>query len=248
MLILLLAVKNVLITMIYKRFFLILLSFSAVLSYADIGVSPMIVDLIGADADAEIAVKNSDTQHNAYVAVTAYRLSDPANHLAAKKRVSHPEKDGLLVFPAKLVLLPGQTQFVRVVATQKNSTIDRVYEVDVVPTVSTRLISSERADKVKLGIRVIVGYGARVTVRPDHAKPELLVKQSQQQLTIQNTGNTSLAITSCTQLIKGHKNQIPLPAYTIYAGQTIKKTLTQPGQVTLDAVFMGKPIGPFYTH
>ncbi len=233
--------------MIYQWIFLISLWCLSFATFADIGVSPIIVDLIGKDADTEIAVKNFDTKNNAYVEVTPYRLVHPANHAAPKKRVRDPEKEGLLVFPAKLVLLPGQTQFVRIIKTAKSLTKDQVYEVDFIPKVATRLISQKTPDGLQLGIRIIVGYGARITLRPDNPSPSLSVKRVNNQLIIKNTGNTLLTITSCTQQISQKKMEIPLEAYTLFAGQMTKKTLTRLTQVTLEASFMGKSLNTFYT-
>lgn len=233
--------------MICNHIFLIWLCILPFSIYADIGVSPIVVDLIGKDADAEIAVKNFDTKNNAYVEITPYRLVNPSNHAALKKRVRHPENDGLLVFPAKLVLLPGQTQFVRIVKTAKTLTSDQVYEVDFIPKVSTHLVSKKGPDGVDLGIRVIVGYGARIILRPDAPAPSLSVKRVKNELIITNTGNTALNITSCTQQILSKKAEVSLPGYTLFSGHTIKKELMQPSRVTLDAAFMGKSLGPFYT-
>lgn len=233
--------------MICKRFLLIWFYFFSCSIYADIGVSPIVVDLLEKNADAEIAVKNFDTKNNAYVEITPYHLVNPSNYAARKKRVRQPEKDGLLVFPAKLVLLPGQTQFVRIVKTAKKLAMDQVYEVDFIPKVSTHLVSKKSPEGVTLGIRVLVGYGARVIVRPDVPAPSLSVRRLKNELIIKNTGNTALNITSCTQQILSKKTEISLPRYTLFAGQTISKQLTQPNRVTLNVAFMGKSLGSFYT-
>jgi P pilus assembly chaperone PapD len=211
---------------------------------ADISVSPIVIDLLQ-KPDAEIAVKNYDTKRNAYVEVTAYLVINPANRNGPKRRVRHPEQDGLLIFPAKLVLLPGQTQFVRVVKTAKSLSSDRVYEVDFVPKVATRLLAQKQDDGSMLGIRVIIGYGARVTLRPDVPQPALTLRRLGDKLIIKNTGNTLLNITSCTQQVAHRPRQIALPNYTLFVGQTIEKRVTHPGGVVLSASFMGKPLGPF---
>lgn len=234
--------------MVSKCFFLILLFCLSFDVFADVGVSPVVLDLVGKEADAEIAVKNFDNKNNAYIEITAYRLFNPSNHAAPKKRVRHPEKDGLIVFPAKLVLLPGQTQFVRIIKTAKSVPTDQVYEIDFIPKMSTHLISQKGPDGLVLGIRVIIGYGARVTLRPDSPSPSISVKRIKNELIIKNTGNTLLNITSCTQQNAKGENQIPLPAYTLFVGQTIKKELTQLTKVTLDASFMGKSLGRFYAN
>lgn len=214
---------------------------------ADIGVSPIIVDLQSNDVDAEIAVRNLDTKHNAYVEITPYLLANPANHTAPKKRVGNPARDGLIVFPAKLVLLPGQTQFVRIVKTAKTLAKDQVYEVDFIPKISTHLVEKAGSNGVTLGIRVIVGYGARVILRPDRPAPTLVIQRRGDELLIKNTGNTALKITSCSQQRNNKKVEISLPAYTLFAGQTLKQKLIRRNRVTVEAAFMGKAIGPFYT-
>jgi len=206
----------------------------------------MIVDLLGKESETEIAVKNFDTKTNAYVEITPFRLSNPADHASSKRRVLHPDKDGLIIFPAKLVLLPGQTQFVRVIKTAKSVAADQVYEVDFIPKVATHLVSQKNPNGMMMGIRVIIGYGVRVTVRPDHPLPSLFLKKIKNKLIIKNTGNTLLTITSCTQQVSNKKSEIPLPTYTLFAGQTIKKKLGQSTPVTLNALFMGKPLDALY--
>lgn len=55
--------------------------------------------------------------------VTPHLLKDPTSKTSQKERVYNPEQGGLLVFPSKLILLPGQTQFVRVVRTAQKVTM-----------------------------------------------------------------------------------------------------------------------------
>lgn len=231
--------------MIHKFLFIMSLWCISFCVQANIGISPIIVDLIGKEASSEIAVKNFDTKNTTYVEVTPYRLFNPANQYAAKKRVRHPEIDGLVVFPAKLILLPGQTQYVRIIKTAKSLKSDQVYEVDIVPKVATHLLNQKHSSGAALGIRVIIGYGARVTLRPDSPTPSMSVKRNKNELIIKNTGNTLLSITSCTQPTK--KAEIPLPAYTLYVGQSIKTKLTQLTPTRIEASFMGKSLGSFYT-
>lgn len=231
----------------YRLFTLFTLWCFAFSVYADIGVSPIVVDLMGKEADAEVAVKNFDTQHNAYVEIIPYSLTNPERQNALKQRVRHPEQDGLIVFPSKLILLPGQTQFVRIVKTANSVSVDKVYEVDFIPKVTTHLVSQKNPNGPALGIRVIVGYGARVTLRPEILAPALVIERNKKQLFIKNTGNTSLSLMSCTQDISGHKTEIVLPAYTLFVGQMIKKELAHPTKVTLDVAVMGKRFGTFYT-
>jgi len=232
--------------MTYRIIYLILLACLSFNVHADIGVSPIIVDLTGKEADTEIAVKNGDTQNNAYVEITPYRLLNPANHAGPKKIARHPETDGLLVFPAKMVLLPSQTQFVRIVKTAKFLPSDQVYEVDFIPKVSTHMLTQKTSNGSTIGIRVIVGYGARVILRPDSPSPSISAKRINNELVIKNTGNTALRITSCTQQISNKKIEIPLPAYTLFTNQTITKELTRSSRVTLNVSYMEKILEPFY--
>lgn len=229
----------------YQLFFFWLFSFGA---NAGISVSPIVVDLMGKTSDAEIAVKNSDIKHNAYVEITPYRLIHPGDPADKKERVRDPEKDGLLVFPAKLVLLPGQTQFVRVVKAAKELTQDKIYEIDFIPKMVSHVVQKNLPnDGPVVGIRVIVGYGARVTLRPDVLRPSISVKREHHKLIIKNTGNTQLKIVSCTQIVAGKKTELPLPVYTLFAGRKITKELTKVAPVTLDVFVMDKQLGLFHT-
>lgn len=233
--------------MMYRLISLLLLTGFSLCLQAEISITPIIVDLGSKNQDTEIAVKNFDLKNKAYVEITPYRLPNPANPAGLKQRVTDPKKDGLVVFPSKLVLAPGQTQFVRILKTTKSLETDQVYEVDFIPKVSTELMVSDGDAKTPtLGVRVVVGYGARVTLRPDKLRPQLFVKRVKNELVIKNTGNTSLRISSCTQCIGGKKIEIPLPAYTIFAGQTIKKELSQLSPVKLEALLIDKPLGQFH--
>lgn len=216
--------------------------------HADIGVSPIIIDLANKAHDAEIAVKNFDTKHNAYIEITPYRLTNPGSPADKKERVRNPQRDGLVVFPAKLILLPGQTQFVRIVKTAKKSAHEKVYQIDFIPKNSSHLMSRNLPNGPVMGIRVVVGYGARITLRPDILSPSISVKRVNEQLIIKNTGNTQLKIVSCTQLIAGKKTEIPLPAYTLFSSKTITKKLTTLSPVTLDVFVMDKHLGLFHTN
>lgn len=229
----------------YKLLILFVFFSSAI--QANIGVSPIVVDLMDKEVDAEIAVKNFDTKRNAYVEIAAYRFLHPENSASSKIRVRHPEKDGLVVFPAKLILLPGQTQFVRVVKTVNNLSRDQVYQVEFIPKVATQYISQKADNGANLGIRVIVGYGARITLRPDKPSPLLVIKRINNELIIKNKGNTSLSITSCKERNLKNAAEIALPAYTIFAGQTVKAKLPQSKPVVLEVACMNKSIGKFHS-
>jgi P pilus assembly chaperone PapD len=215
---------------------------------AEISVAPMIVDLgAGFPNNTEIAVKNFDTTNIAYVEVTSYRLKDPRNPSSKKIRIRNPEKDGLVVFPAKLTLLPGQTQYVRIVKTAKDPSSDLVYEIDFIPRVATQLINKNMSQGSAMGIRIIVGYGARVTIRPKKLLPAISAKRIKDELTIKNTGNTQLKIVSCIQEVAGKNKEIPLPAYTLFSGQKITKKLAQLKPVNLSVLVMDKPFKNIYT-
>ncbi|WP_133139416.1 hypothetical protein [Legionella genomosp. 1] len=230
-----------------RLFFLLILCCLFPDVHAGISVGPIVVDLTSKNKDAEIAVRNLDINHQAYIEVIPYHLANPARLNSAKIRVRNPEKDGLMVFPAKLVLLPGQTQFVRVVKTASKIPSEKVFEIDFIPKIATHLVSQKSPEGAVLGIRVIVGYGARVTLRPDKPLPSISIKRKANELLIVNTGNASVRITSCTQTIAGQKKEIPLPAYTLFAGQTLKKQLVQLTPVNLQASFMDKSLGSFTT-
>lgn len=90
-----------------------------------------------------------------------------------------------------------------------------------------------------------IGYGARVIVRPDNPQPSFSARRISNQLVIKNTGNTALLITSCLQKQGKENREIPLPAYTLYVGQTLTKALAFAAPVTLNAAFMGKNLGPY---
>lgn len=231
-----------------KLFFFVFCFFFVRISSAEIGVTPAIIDIIASQEQVtEVAVKNFDTKHKAYVEVTPYHLKNPGSAEPIKERVFNPEQGGLLVFPSKLVLLPGQTQFVRITGTHKKVIRESVYQVEFIPKTPSRFVEQNSPNGTAMGIQVIVGYGVRVTARPDIMSPALNVTRQKKQLIIKNMGNTQLKITSCTQLIKGKKTEILLPAYTVFAGQTLTKELATSSPVTMDVYVMDKQFGVFHT-
>jgi Mat/Ecp fimbriae periplasmic chaperone len=113
--------------------------------------------------------------------------------------------------------------------------------------VVSQYIEKKSSNGPTIGIRVIIGYGARVTARPKKIIPLIVAKRLKDQLIIKNTGNTQLKIASCVQNVKGKEVEVPLPAYTLYAGNSIKQKLNHTLPVKLEVLVMDKRLGTFRT-
>lgn len=231
-----------------RLFFIGILFLFSHFSCANIGVSPIVIDLMPDNPhDAEIAVKNFDLKHKAYVEINSYRLEQPGDPSAKKIRVRNPQQEGLVVFPAKLILLPGQTQYVRIVKTIQQTEHEKVFEVDFIPKVTNQIIQTKLPNGPVMGIRVLVGYGARITLRPKRMQPALAISRKDKQLFIQNKGNTQLKIVSCSQTISGKKTEVQLPAYTLFVGKTISQHLHHSAPIRLEVYVGDKAYGVFHT-
>ncbi len=231
-----------------RNLFVILVAWTLATGFcnAEIAVSLIVIDLKDGVEDAPIAVKNLDSQHKAYVEITPFLVTHPNTPQEKKTRVINPQQQGLLVFPAKIVLLPGQTQFVRVLKTKKINDTETVYEVTIVPKESTLFEQKEKNGAV-IGIHVVIGYGARVTIRPQKLKPAVLIKRVANELVIKNTGNTQLRIASCFFELEGKKHAVALPMNTLFAGSTIKAPV--PAQkIHTELVLMDELFGSFDTN
>ncbi|QNP44556.1 fimbria/pilus periplasmic chaperone (plasmid) [Sphingomonas daechungensis] len=200
---------------------------------AELVLSQLIIDLAKTDetrADIEIW-NNSDER--------SYILAEPSEIVGAgsseERRVTEPdpEKRGLLVSPARMILEPGQRKLLRVAAIGARSDRERVYRVTVKP-VTGELSAAES------GLKLLVGYDVLVLVRPTAPLPRLAASRDGRQLVFRNDGNASLELVDGSQCTSPKTNCVPLPGKRLYAGARWAVPLKSDGAVSYTVVVNGK--------
>src|SRR5689334_15445739 len=83
---------------------------------AEIVLSQLVLDLAaGKPARGDVEVWNNDKER-AYVIVEPYEVMNPGAPTMERRTDPDPEKLGLLITPARMILEPGQRKLLRVMA------------------------------------------------------------------------------------------------------------------------------------
>lgn len=189
---------------------------------ADIVLSELIVELQpGKHAREDIEIWNKD-ENRAYVAVEPAEIVDPGRPGQNRREEPDPEKLGLLVAPARMILEPGQRKLVRIAALGADPARERVYRVTVKPVAGP--LSSDAS-----GLKVLVGYDVLVLVRPGEARPDVTGQRSGNRLALHNGGNVSVELTQGRQCDSAGQNCRDLPGKRLYAGADWTETLPSTG-------------------
>ena len=177
---------------------------------AELVLSQLVVELkAGSKLRDDIEVWNNSPDR-AYVAVEPSEIVNPGQKTEIRTQQRDPEKRGLLVSPARLILEPGQRKLVRVAVLSPSLERERVYRVTVKP-VAGELASDQS------GLKILVGYDVLVLARPADPQPRLTAERSGNLLTFRNEGNSSLELVDGRQCPAAGKC-IELPGKRLYAG------------------------------
>ena len=178
---------------------------------ADIVLSQLIVDLQrGGHAREDIEIWNKDSSR-AYVAVEPAEIVDPGRPSQSRRSEPDPEKLGLFVAPARMILEPGQRKLIRIAALGSDAGRERVYRVTVKPVSGP--LSSDNS-----GLKVLVGYDALVVIRPQQMRPSVTGTRTATGLVLHNEGNVSVELVDGRQCDQGRQHCVPLPSKRLYAG------------------------------
>jgi Mat/Ecp fimbriae periplasmic chaperone len=161
---------------------------------ANMVVYPMSTE-IGAEHDGIGQIQlHSKSDKVQYVKVSVARVNAPATKDEHETPVLPSDPDGLVVSPQRLVLAPGASRTVRVIAqdTPSRETVYRVYfEPVAAPSTSAVDASAEpEAPQSQIGLSFV--WGALVRVLPDARKVE--PRLSADSRTLHNDGNMRLAV------------------------------------------------------
>ena len=178
---------------------------------ADVLLSQLIVELKpGAAAVGDVDVWNNSPDR-AYVAAEPREIISPGTAAQGTRIEPDPEKLGLLVAPARMILEPGQHKLLRIASIGPADTHERVYRITVKPEVGA-LVSD------KSGLKVLIGYDVLVLVRPADPRPVVVGKRNGNLLTFTNEGNVSIELADGRQCDPAGKACTSLPGKRLYAG------------------------------
>lgn len=180
---------------------------------AELVLSQLVVDLEpGKNACQDIEVSNSGSDI-LYVAVEPREILGAGTSDSSTRQDVDPEKLGLLVSPARMILDPGERKLLRVAAITDTLDRERVYRITVKPVVGQ--LAAERG-----GLKILVGYDVLVLLRPAAANLHVTATRSGKELALHNAGNVSVELTGGKQCDEARKQCEPLPGGRLYPGAT----------------------------
>ena len=199
---------------------------------AELVLSQLIVEL-KADAKTrdDIEVWNNSPER-AYVAIDPNEILYAGQRSEERRREPDPEKRGLLVAPARLILEPGQRKLVRIAALASNVERERVYRVTIKPVAGE--LSADRS-----GLKILVGYDVLVLLRPANPRPQLSASRSGNRLSFRNEGNSSVELVDGRQCRPDGKC-VELPGKRLYAGAEWSEPLSSAQPVEYRVVSDGR--------
>lgn len=181
---------------------------------ADILLSQLIVELTpGTHSRADVEVWNNGSERS-FVAVEPREIVAPGTPGEAARLDPDPEKLGLLVSPARMILEPGQRKLLRIASLAADQR-EHVYRVTVKPVVGT--LSADQS-----GLKLLVGYDALVIVRPSEMRMRVSGSRSADLLVLHNDGNVSVELIDGKACDATGKACKPIPGGRLYANAEMK--------------------------
>ncbi len=219
------------------------LSLMATLNFAaQINVSPLSVDFMPqGEKFADIQVMNT-SQETAYVQIQLTRIDHPGmpNQTVVPFN-NDPQTFGLMASPNKVAIPAQQLRRIRLLPLVKNNMQDVYFQVKVTP-VSGEIESLLSPDKkISAGVQIIVGYEVKVFVRPPNAQAVVSISRNSNQVTVSNTGNSSILLSNGQQCDTTSQKCTPIanPTHRLFSGNTWNFTVN-PAPVEFTESFMGK--------
>jgi len=185
---------------------------------AELVLSQLIIELQpGANPRQDVEVWNNGPDR-AYVAIEPAEIVNAGQPSQQRRTEPDPEKLGLLVSPARMILESGQRKLVRVADLLPPSDRERVYRITVKPQVGPIASASS-------GLKVLVGYDVLVLVRPLDARANVSFARSGDTATFRNSGNVSVELINGRQCDSGDKSCSELPGKRLYPGAEWNESL-----------------------
>lgn len=195
---------------------------------AGLVLSNLIIDLQpGKQIRDDVEVWN-DSPDRAFVAIEPREILNPSSPSQTARQDPDPEKLGILVSPARMILEPGQRKLVRIAALASSADRERVYRVTIKPVAGA--LQSDAS-----GLKILLGYDMLVLVRPTQPLADIVGSRTGRTLTFDNRGNVSVELVDGRQCTPGHAACTPLPGKRLYAGAswTVQLQSDLPAEYTL---------------
>ena len=178
---------------------------------AELVLGDLIVELQqGKQAREDVEIWN-DSPDRSFVAVEPREIINPGLPSQSVRQDPDPERLGILVSPARMILEPGQRRLLRVANLSADPAREHVYRVTVKPVVGA--IQSDAS-----GLKIMVGYDVLVLVRPARPEVNLVALRNGRSLYFSNKGNLSVEIVDGRQCARARSNCVQLPGKRLYSG------------------------------
>ena len=180
-------------------------------SSADLVLRELIVELQpGKQVRDDVEVWNNSPERT-YVSVEPREIINPSLSTQGIRKDPDPQKLGLLVTPARMILEPGQRKLMRIASLSGDPEREHVYRVTVKP-----VVGGVQSDDT--GLKVVIGYDVLVLVRPAQAMPHVTGSRKGRELTFSNSGNVSVEVVDGRQCAASHSSCTDLPGKRLYPG------------------------------
>lgn len=195
---------------------------------ADLVLSELIVELQPAKQVRDDVEIWNNSPERSYVAIEPREIIDPALPSQSDRKDPDPQKLGLLVSPARMILEPGQRKLLRIAMLSPDPGKEHVYRVTVKPVVGG--IKSNDT-----GLKVLIGYDVLVLVRPAQPNPRVTAIRRGRKLTFSNSGNVSVEIVDGQQCASAQVKCSQLSGKRLYPGAswTVELPSDLPAQFVL---------------
>lgn len=200
----------------FRRFLMLPVIVLASLSWtvparADLVLSELIVELQpGKQVRNDVEIWNNSPERS-YVALEPREILNPAQSSQSDRKDPDPQKLGLLVTPARMILEPGQRKLLRIATLSSDIDKEHVYRVTVKPVVG----GVQSSDT---GLKVVIGYDVLVLVRPAQPAPRVTAVRKGRELTFANSGNVSVEVVEGRQCATSNAQCTQLPGKRLYPG------------------------------
>jgi P pilus assembly chaperone PapD len=155
-------------------------------------LSHLIVELQPGKHDRQDVEVANDGPEDAYVEIDPREIVDPGKPSESARQDADPQKLGLLVSPARLILQAGQRRLIRIATLDPTAQRERVYRVTVKPVVG-------KLTATQSGLKVLLGWDMLVLVRPTTPNVAVSATRNGNSITFYNDGNESIVLTDGRQ-------------------------------------------------
>ena len=181
-------------------------------SFARISLSTVIVDFEPGKPPYRDVFVNNESDEKAYVQIEIAELRDPGTPEQTRHVITSKSFKDLIVSPRKLVIPPRGRKRIRYISQHKDIDKDKIYRVKVEP-----MVGNIKAENIV--VKIVIAYDTLVIVRPSVLKPDFSIKRKGKEITVTNTGNTSVLLRKGEQCNADKSACEKTPGKRIHAGK-----------------------------